>query len=79
MDKKQKEYSPQLRNINCKWVDLCKIFTMSPIIVKGALNFGLKEVAYALYKNKLIQTYWDPANPCSNGLESMVIFKNLLT
>jgi hypothetical protein len=59
------------------WTDLCKIFTDCPIVPKGALSFGLKEIAKAMYENKLIQSYWNTANPCNNGLESMVVFKKI--
>jgi hypothetical protein len=59
------------------WVDLCKIFTNCPIIPKGALGFGLKEIANAMYRNKLIESVWSDSNACSNGLESMVIFKHI--
>ena len=44
---------------------------------KGALNFGLKEIARAMYDNKLIQSVWSTDNPCNNGLESMVVFKKI--
>jgi len=59
------------------WVDLCKIFTTTPIVPKGALSFGLKEIARAMYNNRLIESYWNVQNPCNNGLESMVIFKHI--
>lgn len=59
------------------WTDLCKIFTDCPIVPKGALSFGLKEIAKAMYESKLIQSYWNTANPCNNGLESMVVFKKI--
>lgn len=74
-NEKIKEHSVQGRISN--WVDLCSVFTNCPIIPKGALGFGLKEVARAMYQNKLIESYWNAENPCSNGLESMVIFKNI--
>jgi hypothetical protein len=76
-NEKIKEH-PELQGYKIgNWVDLCKTFTNCPIIPKGALGFGLKEVARAMYQNKLIESLWNAENPCSNGLESMVIFKHI--
>jgi hypothetical protein len=76
-EKKQSQ-NPLIRELNVgNWIDLCKVFTDCPIVPKGALNFGLKEVARAMYDNKLIQSVWSTDNPCNNGLESMVIFKKI--
>ena len=49
------------------------VFKKEPITIKGALNFGLKSVAKALYHNKMIEVIWDNENPCSNGLSAMVL------
>lgn len=50
------------RHGNCwtmpNFVDFCKIMTDEPILVRGAYDFGLKTVAKAMYKNKLINTIW---------------------
>lgn len=54
----------KFNNILDKWlksiqlVNLCKIFTTEPIIVKGMYNFKLKEVASAMYNNNMITTHW---------------------
>lgn len=37
-------------------IDFCKICTYEPIIVKGMLKFKLKDVARAMYDNRLITT-----------------------
>lgn len=41
------------------WVDLCKIFTDTPIVVRGATTFKLKDIASAMYSLNLISTTWD--------------------
>ncbi len=53
--------------------DMLTVFKKEPITIKGALNFGLKSVAKALYHNKMIEVIWDNENPCSNGLSAMVL------
>lgn len=55
------------------WFDLYNVFRKEPIVVKGSLTFGLKDVAKALYDQKLIDQVWDDTNPCSNGLTAMII------
>ena len=59
--------------INFVFYDLYKLFYDEPIVVKGALNFSLKSIAKALYKNNLIESSWDSSNPCSNGLTAMIL------
>jgi hypothetical protein len=44
------------------WIDLCKIFTDYPIVVKGATSFGLKDIARNMFKLGLIKTTWLPNN-----------------
>ncbi len=41
-----------------------------PLVVRGALDFGLKAVAKALYRHGLIETNWE-AGP-ADGLGAMV-------
>jgi hypothetical protein len=53
--------------------DLYDLFRNNNIVVKGALNFSLKTIANAMYDNKLIKTCWDRNNPCSNGLNAMLM------
>lgn len=47
---------------NIQLVDLCKIFTEEPIIIKNMYKFKLKEVAGAMYDNNLIKTQWKDIN-----------------
>jgi hypothetical protein len=60
-----------------KSFDLYKLFLDNNIVVKGALNFSLKTVANAMYKNKLITTCWDTSSICCNGLNAMYLAYNL--
>lgn len=53
--------------------DLYQLFREEPITINGSLNFSLKSVAKAMNKNKLIKTNWDSTNPCSNGLNAMLL------
>uniref|UniRef100_A0A6C0H900 Uncharacterized protein n=1 Tax=viral metagenome TaxID=1070528 RepID=A0A6C0H900_9ZZZZ len=62
---------------NFIFYDLNKVFTEEPIVIKGALNFSLKTIAKALYNNKLIKTYWDNNNSCSNGLNALILANNI--
>jgi hypothetical protein len=56
----------------CDFRDLCKVFTTTPIVVKGAFNFKLKCVGKALKTSGLISTDI-PNNGCSNGMDAMVM------
>lgn len=58
---------------NKNFFDLYKLFRQEPITINGSLNFSLKSVAKALNKHKLIKTSWDSTNPCSNGLNAMLL------
>ena len=60
-----------------KSFDLYKLFLDNNVVVKSALNFSLKTIANAMYKNKLINTSWDSSSICSNGLEAMFLAYNL--
>jgi predicted RecB family nuclease len=73
--KHQSNNSIQLNKF--KSFDLYKLFLDNNIVVKGALNFSLKTVANAMYKNKLINTCWDIKSSCSNGLQAMYLAYNL--
>lgn len=44
--------------INLEWYDLLDFFKSNAIAVKGAFNYGLKNIAGCLHKNKLIKTRW---------------------
>ena len=53
-----------------RWIDLCDVFMSSPIVVRGALCFKLKEVARALHKAGCIKTLWEDS-ALSNGMVAM--------
>ena len=53
------------------WVDMCDIFIKTPIVVKGALCFKLKEIGKALFANGLIMTCWENSS-ISDGLNAMI-------
>jgi len=53
--------------------DMLKVFKKEPIVINGALNFGLKTIAKAMFNNDMIDVIWDNENPCSNGLTAMVL------
>ena len=52
-------------------IDMCKIFMKEPILIKGMLKFKLKEVAKAMYNNKMITTKWED-NGVNDGLTAMI-------
>ena len=52
------------------WYDLLKAIRDEPIVVQGALGFGLKAVANALHSHGLIETNW--ADSQVDGLGAMV-------
>lgn len=54
------------------WVDFLNVFKDEPIVVKGALKFGLKEIGKAMFKNNLIETTWDENSHCTDGNGAMV-------
>jgi hypothetical protein len=56
---------------NYAWVDLCNIFMKIPIVVKGAFNFKLKEVANAFHTNKMTNTKWADGG-LSSGIAAML-------
>ena len=54
-----------------RWYDLLsRVVKKEPLVVRGALGFGLKAVAKALYGHGLIETNWE-AGP-ADGLGAMV-------
>jgi hypothetical protein len=61
----------KLPELNC--MDLYQLFRHEPITVNGALNFSLKSIAKSMNSHKLIKTSWDSTNPCSNGLNAMLL------
>jgi hypothetical protein len=55
------------------WFDLMKIFKEEPIIIKGCFSFSLKDIAKTMWKYKMIKTKWDDDNPCSSGIDAMIM------
>lgn len=55
-----------------EWFDLLQVFKEEPIIIKGCLNFRLKDVACTLQKHGLINTSWDSNSSCLDGQGAMV-------
>lgn len=54
------------------WYDfLSKVIRAEPVAVRGALGFGLKSIAKAMYSNGFIPTDWDDNNPV-DGMGAMV-------
>ena len=54
------------------WYDFWReVMLNEPVVVRGALGFGLKSVARAMRRHGLIETDWDDNNPV-DGLGAMV-------
>lgn len=58
--------------INIKFYDLYNLFYQNNIVINGSLNFSLKNIAKAMYKNNMIKSNWNENNSCSNGLNAML-------
>ena len=77
------------RHLNCKdkksnilnnwkvnnWVDMYQIFTTEPIVIKDCFNFGLKNIAKAMKKHKLINTELN-SQCCNSGVSAMILAHN---
>jgi hypothetical protein len=57
---------------NIIFIDLLKIFKDIPIFIKNALSFSLKDIARAMFNEKLIETCWDDNSAVSNGYDAMI-------
>lgn len=57
---------------DAQWVDLLKVFKEYPIVVKGALGFGLKEVVKAMHSHGMIQCSYGESS-VGDGSDAMVI------
>ncbi len=55
-----------------KWFDLLSVFKKEPIVVKGALSFGLKEISRAMKSHGFVETGWDDCGSCCDGQDAMV-------
>ena len=68
-----------LNNNKFLWIDMCKIFETTPIVIKGAFRFKLKHIAKAFYNQGFIKTHWKD-NHITDGLSAMLnsieIYKN---
>jgi len=53
------------------WIDFCRIFQIEPILIKGCMGFGLKEVAKNMYKHGYIKTVWD--DDISDGFSAALL------
>lgn len=64
---------------NILWTDMYNVFSNEPIVVKGALNFRLKEIGKAMHKLGYIKTLWDDNGPVDGFdamLEAVKYYKN---
>ncbi len=53
------------------WIDMCKVFTEEPIVIKGATKFNLKDIARNMKTHGMIRSNWDLSGP-NNGLTAMM-------
>lgn len=54
-----------------KYTDLLTVFKLEPIVIKGALNFGLKDISKAMHSHKMITTTW-PQTHIESGEDAMM-------
>jgi len=52
------------------WADLCKVFQSEPIVLKDCYKFGLKPIAKAMKKHKMISACIE--SECNSGMAAMV-------
>ena len=60
-----------ISDIEPRWFDLLDVFRDEPIVVRGSLTFGLKEVAKAMKAHGMIATQWGDG-PYSDGSSAML-------
>ena len=69
-----KNYLDRLQILNKwkfnNWCDLCMVFRNEPIVLKDCHNFGLKNVAKAMYTHGMITVQLE--SDCKNGMTAMV-------
>jgi predicted RecB family nuclease len=65
-------------NNDIYWVDLYDIFIKEPIVIKGAVNFSLKNIARAMFNHSMINTIWtsDIINGFGAMMEAINYYKN---
>lgn len=62
---------PEKRWPNPKWFDFLKrVIKAEPVVIRGALGFGLKSVAKAMHRAGLVDTVWEDGP--TDGLGAMV-------
>ena len=61
-----------LNEHNSVMIDILKIMRAEPIVVKGAFNFGLKNISKAMFKYGLIKNYYSSNSKLSNGQGAMI-------
>ena len=56
------------------WCDLLELFRYEPIVIKGCLGFGLKEIATKMHEHSMIPVKWNPEehSSCLDGASAMV-------
>ncbi len=61
---------------NKHFIDLFDVFKKEPIVIKGAFSFSLKDIAKAMYKNKMINSCWSNIEKniiqCENGQDALL-------
>lgn len=63
-----KRYSKWLKTI--QWIDMYQVFKNTPIVIKGAFDFGLKTIARAMESHNMIKIKWPSGGP-SDGADAM--------
>lgn len=61
--------------LDVKFFDLCKFFQKEAIVIRGCLNFGLKNVAKHMKAHGLIET--ELSGECQNGMSAMLLSLDL--
>jgi hypothetical protein len=60
------------------WIDMLQIFKKEPIVIHGCMSFSLKDVANAMFKNKLIYTTWNNGDlDIIDGQSAMILAHNI--
>lgn len=62
-----------IETIVLNWVDMLEIFKTEPIVIKGCIGYGLKEVAGVMKRHGMISATWDDQSSCVDGTSAMVI------
>lgn len=72
-----KKYEKLTKNKHLEWVDLCKLFTDTPVTIKGCFDFNLKHIISALNKHNLIQLkYTNISSGDESGVIALENYKN---